>query len=547
MDFINGDSAAYLLVSAKCLLALVCVLFLLSGVDDLFIDVCFVIKSVLKMLRGVGTSGEVTEDDLFAKREQTIAVIIPAWDESAVIRPMLQNILSTLTYENYHVFVGTYPNDTATQDEVDQVRARDSRVHRTTCPHDGPTNKADCLNWIYQGIKSCEAEKALIFDVFIMQDCEDVIHPLCYKVVNHLMPDADMVQLPVRSLNRKWWEFTAGHYMDEFAQLHMKDLTVRQQLSGSIPAAGVGCAFSRKAFTTMAAHNNGRLFNVDSLTEDYDFGLRLRRFGMTQVFANTWIRRRVLHQSSGERAIRERTVREFIDVREYFPSAFRAAVRQKARWVVGISFQGLSSLGWHGDMAMKYMLLRDRKALATNLVNLAGYLVVLLVVGLWCWQWIDPNGYRYPSLIEPGTWLWYVVIANAALLGIRSSVRAACVYRLHGALQALLSVPRMIWGNFINFGATWRAWRLYLKYLWSGTPIGWDKTAHVYPGAGELRPLRRRLGELLVERKIITISQLEEALVRQRSDKRLLGSILVEMGVLPENELSDILKSSLGS
>jgi len=34
-----------------------------------------------------------------------------------------------------------------------------------------------------------------------MQDCEDVIHPLCYKLFNYLIPRIDMVQLPVESLS----------------------------------------------------------------------------------------------------------------------------------------------------------------------------------------------------------------------------------------------------------------------------------------------------------------------------------------------------------
>src|SRR2546430_15743821 len=57
-----------------------------------------------------------------------------------------------------------------------------------------------------------------------------------------------------------------------------------------------------------------------------------------------------------------------------------------------------------------------------------------------------------------------------------------------------LSIPRMAWANFVNFAATARAIRLYLRYLRTGQAIAWDKTDHIYPAA-ESMPFRRPLGE----------------------------------------------------
>ena len=39
------------------------------------------------------------------------AILIPAWDESAVIGAMLQRLLATLDWPDCAVFVGLYPND----------------------------------------------------------------------------------------------------------------------------------------------------------------------------------------------------------------------------------------------------------------------------------------------------------------------------------------------------------------------------------------------------------------------------------------------------
>jgi adsorption protein B len=87
-----------------------------------------------------------------------------------------------------------------------------------------------------------------------------------------------------------------------------------------------------------------------------------------------------------------------------------------------------------------------------------------------------------------------MLLINFALLALRVSQRAYCVWRLHGYRQAALSIPRMAWANFVNFAATVRAMRLYLRYLHTGRAIAWDKTDHIYP-ALESIPFRRPLGE----------------------------------------------------
>ena len=55
--------------------------------------------------------------------------------------------MRVLDYRAYMVFVGTYQNDAATIAEVERMRHRYKQLHRVEVPHDGPTCKADCLNW----------------------------------------------------------------------------------------------------------------------------------------------------------------------------------------------------------------------------------------------------------------------------------------------------------------------------------------------------------------------------------------------------------------
>ena len=490
-----SDAIAYLLVACQLLTAVVGVVFLVSGIDDLFVDICYLVRVLYKRLFVAPRYPALREQELRVRPEQPIAVMIPAWRESSVIRQMLQNTRSRLDYTNYVIFVGTYPNDPATAREVDGLEEVGACVIRVTVPHPGPTNKADCLNWIYHAIRRYEAVEGIAFQIFVMQDCEDVIHPLCYRLFNYLIPRKDMVQLPVLSLERRWCEFTGGHYLDEFAQLHYKDLVVRELLDRSLPAAGVGVAFSRRALAAVAAANRGEIFSTKSLTEDYDFGFRLKRLGMRQIFVKFEVERDLVVRGDAESSSRRtRRVRELVGVREYFPATLRSAIRQKSRWVIGIAMQGWSHLGWSSDWRTNYMLYRDRKSLITNLATVAGYLVVGVVLSVWVMQWLWPDAYRFPPIVQRGSTLWYMLMINFALLVLRVLQRGYCVWRLHGYRQAALSIPRMAWANFVNFAATARAIRLYLRYLRTGQAIAWDKTDHIYP-ATEAIPFRRPLGE----------------------------------------------------
>src|SRR5262245_61239988 len=198
----------YYLVVVKALLVLVSVVFILSGLDDLFIDLFYFVRSVYRWLVVMRKYKPLTVDQLMIPKEQPIAVIIPAWDESAVIRRMLENTLQSVNYSNYQIFVGTYPNDLATQREVEIVRERHTNVHRIVGAKDGPTNKADCLNWSYQGVRRYEQQTGVGFAMCVMQDSEDIVHPLSLKLFNYLIPRMDMVQLPVFPLEAPWYDFT---------------------------------------------------------------------------------------------------------------------------------------------------------------------------------------------------------------------------------------------------------------------------------------------------------------------------------------------------
>jgi len=60
------------------------------------------------------------------------------------------------------------------------------------------------------------------------------------------------------------------------------------------------------------------------------------------------------------------------------------------------------------------------------------------------------------------------------------------------------------------------------------------------------RVLNKQLGELLVERGLITVEQLEEALNKQRQKGGLIGEILVDMGLVKEEDIAQTLTAQYG-
>ena len=77
-----------------------------------------------------------------------------------------------------------------------------------------------------------------------------------------LVDRKDLIQLPVYPFERRWSDFTSAHYMDEFAELHAKDILVREAIARQVPSAGVGTCFSRRAVMALLADGEGVAFDV---------------------------------------------------------------------------------------------------------------------------------------------------------------------------------------------------------------------------------------------------------------------------------------------
>jgi adsorption protein B len=211
-----------------------------------------------------------------------MAILVPAWDEAAVIASMLKATLKRLEHSNYQIFVGHYRNDPATAAAIASVV--DYRIESVLVEADGPTTKADCLNYLYDALIAYEVATGAAAKAVVLHDAEDVVHPLELSLFDRLIERAGVIQLPVLPLIDPGSNWISGHYCDEFAEAHAKEMVVREAVGASIPLAGVGCAIAREPLARLAAMHGGRPFVGGSMTEDYELGLRIGALGLKTMF-----------------------------------------------------------------------------------------------------------------------------------------------------------------------------------------------------------------------------------------------------------------------
>ena len=392
---------------------------------------------------------------IFKKDPGFLAIFVPAWDEASVIAPMLRATLARIDYDDYRIFVGYYRNDPATAAAISSVK--DERIEPVLVDVDGPTTKADCLNHLYDALVAYELAADRSAKAVILHDAEDVVHPYELRTFDGLIDRAAIIQLPVLPLPDPHSPWVSGHYCDEFAEAHIKELVVREAVGAAIPLAGVGCAIARKPLDQLAALQDGRPFAGVSLTEDYEVGLRIGALGLKTMFVR-------IPAGPNKRGV--------VSSRGHFPATLGSAVRQKARWLGGIALSGWDRLGWSGGLGERWMRMRDRRGPIAAILLVAAYAAAFL------WAQIRvAEGLGAPVHLDFDPSLVKLLTVNAWLLGWRILMRAGFTTAAYGPAEGLRSIPRLIVGNVIAMLAAARALSLHL----GGGATRWDKTQHIFP------------------------------------------------------------------
>jgi adsorption protein B len=430
------------------------VLLVISGIDDVMIDLTYWLTR-WKYRRNLPNIEEVNRTN-----ENAIALIICCWKEYKVIGRTLTYALSKMKYSNFRIFVGVYPNDTKTLQVVKRIAQKNNKVVICVNSKDGPTTKADNLNNVYNSLKRFEEDNNSHFDVVLIHDSEDFIHPMSLKLFNYILiqQGVDAVQIPVVPIKDNRGKFIHRTYCDAFAEVHSKDMVVRQSLRVFIPFAGTGMAFKRDIFTVLEK-NYAQVFNDANLTEDYELGLRLFKLGYKTSYINLLLDK---HKANSR-----------IATGEYFPNSFWAAVKQRSRWTAGICFQNWKMHKWTGSLKTKYFLLRDRKTIFSNfmvlLSNLVFALFLLYLLGF-------SLGINYlDAVVEENSALWVFLWICFAFMIWRLLHRFLFTYNWYGFRYALFSLIRITFDNLINFFATFRALRVFMTMK---NKVVWESTEH---------------------------------------------------------------------
>ncbi|MFD1949623.1 glycosyl transferase family protein [Sphingomonas arantia] len=434
--------------------------FLAFGLEQLFFDTIWIGRAGWRAATVYTRHDRVTMRTLAAPvAPGRFAILIGAWDEAAVIGSTLSTALARWGDADYRIYVATYPNDPATHAAIEAVRTTaDARRRIRIVPGDrpGPVTKAEALNRNWDALRADEAAEGFRYKAAILHDAEDYVAAHELRLFDTLIERFALVQIPVRPLKRDGHPGVAGHYLDEFAEAHGKQLVVREAIGASVPSAGTGCAIARDMLDRLADEQGNTPFDGESLTEDYELGLRIDRLGGRGILA------RLFDRPGGE----------LVAVEAYFPHHGHAAVRQKARWVTGIALAGWDRLGWQGGGLERWMRLRDRSAPLAAAVLAAGYTAILLALFETPFAWAA--GRPAPLLAEIDTPIAHLLFV---LLIWRLAMRALLVGRLYGPGEALRSVPRIVVSNLVAIAASARALWCYV----AGAPPRWDATVHTLP------------------------------------------------------------------
>lgn len=536
------------------------ILYLVVGFDDFIWDI-FTFFNRFKINHRDLDLNEVSKTP-----PKLLAVMIAAWNEENVLEDVVNNLIASTIYPKsmYHIFLGVYPNNTETVEAARALERQHENVHVIINCLPGPTSKAQNINYVINQILEFEKQKNWKFQSFTVHDAEDVVHPYELKVTNYLIDQHPALQFPVFPIIYKprfgnfFKNITTGTYADEFAENHFLVMRNRNNTNAFVPSAGTGFALSRMVIESF---EGGDVLENGSLTEDYKLSLSLYQ----KNYKLHYVLERIPRVTDDHRI-----VWDYIATRSIFPNTFKTAVRQKTRWIMGITMQSLKfrDIFKLNDLSFvgRYSLYRDQKAKIGNLLAFVGYPVfIYFVVSLF----VD-----LPAVYPMYSLSWYLSLMVTVEMIERQVFRGVAIYNIYGLRSVFFSclfpplMPlRIIWGNVINFTATAKAYRRKLfgdpvpkekkkkdekkknekKEGNEKKAVKWDKTEHSFLGKNVLRKYHRKLGDVLLEKQMIEPEELKDYLdeMEKQENHVPLGEYLIRKGKITEHQqlicLADIL------
>ncbi|NLC66463.1 MAG: phage adsorption protein NrfB [Clostridium sp.] len=507
---------------------------ILISIDDLIWDIFYTFKKNRAKKKGETIDAQKIDEI----KPKMLAIIVAAYNEEAVLKDVIENLILSNQYPRsmYHIFLGVYPNDPGTMKVAKKLAEDFDNVHKIIHVLNGPSSKADNLNNVIENIYDFESENHIEFAAIVIHDSEDLVHPYELKFENYLLEKYPLIQIPVfplqemPKLSNVFKNIVSGTYADEFAENHYRLLVARTETEAFVPSAGTGFVIRRDVLKEFP---DNKVFPVGSLTEDYKLSLQLKQMGYGVHYALENVSRLKADGS---------VVRDFISVRSMFPNTYKAAVKQKTRWIHGITMQTfkLKDIFKNKNLnfASKYSLYRDWKAKIGNLVLGPGYLIfTYFVISLF---------FNIPTMYPIFSFSWYLMLFLSIMMIQRQVLRFIAVKNVYGYKSAIISsvfpplLPfRMVVGNTINFHATVIAWlmNIYInknKNKKIKKKPKWSKTDHEFLEERILARYRRSLGDTLLYKGLIDSKELDKALDLSKANNEKLGVTLNKLGLVSD-------------
>lgn len=513
------------------------VLIVMFSFDDIIWDIYYFFIKLLKKEK----VDEISMDSLEKVTPKLMAMIIAAYNEESVLEAVIENLIASQEYpmSMYHIFLGVYPNDPKTREIALKLDKKYPNVHAITHVLEGPSSKADNINNVIKNIFKFEQENNQRFNGIIIHDSEDIVHPYELLLENYLFKTKSAIQIPVFPLQEKpqfnniLKNMVTGTYADEFAENHVKSLTARNAINAFVPSAGTGFAIRRDVLDSFDGSN---VFPVGSLTEDFKLSLQLKEKGYDIYYPlESVVRINYLGEEK----------KEYIATRSMFPRNYRAAVKQKTRWIYGITMQSFKLrdviTSPNLNIQSKYTLYKDYKSKFSNLLILPAYLIfIYFLISIFT---------NIPIMYPIGSLSWYIMLILTILMLQRQVMRFWSVSKVYGFKSATISsllppiLPlRMVVGNIINLHATINAWKIKFvgvreKRSNKKVKPKWSKTDHEFLDKTILKRFKRTLGDDLLKKELISVEDLSRAIKVSKEKNLLLGEVLTKGSLVCENDV----------
>ena len=390
------------------------------------------------------------------------AIFVPAWDEAAVIGPMLTTLARAVragrTTASSSASIQTIPPRPRRRRTVaDDAGAAGGRRHGPARPPRPTISTACGARCSPSGWRGRRGRSSTMRRMWCIR-AELRVFAACWR-------NRTWCNCPCCRSSSAARRLLSGHYADEFAE------AARQAAGGAHRASAPACRWrgpdARSATTLLdkvAAQRGGEPFDAAVAGRGLRDGPAPVADGRARLFAR----------------VREALADRWWRCARSFPGELDAAVRQKARWMTGIALAGWDRTGWAGPLALgDHWMRAARPARAAGDAGARRRVLAALAWGAGAVRALGGRtGRRRPcrrcSPAAAGgqhrmllVWRWRcaMVFTGARLWLARSAVVGAALRRRQCRRAARRAA---------------RAGRCYIRSL-RGTASVWDKTAHAFP------------------------------------------------------------------